>query len=45
LQKKQALVKKLQTGLREISCIAIHPGGMYQKCCSALVNAAVTLSW
>ncbi|KAJ8451854.1 hypothetical protein Cgig2_007337 [Carnegiea gigantea] len=27
LQKKQALVKKLETGLREISCIAIHPGG------------------
>jgi WD40 repeat protein len=27
--REQKLIKKLETGLREVSSIAVHPGGMF----------------
>lgn len=35
---KHELIKKLETGLRNVSSISIHPGGMLPVSCSSLVE-------
>lgn len=45
---KQKLVKKLDAGVREISSIAVHPGGMSLSLCHALgehIDASKLLFW